>query len=423
MKRLVSSLAAAPRACRGLAALAATGILAAALAGCASDAAAGSSSVEPLVPVNTVVAIGTGARSATPELTSLPGELTGAVEETVASGGAFDALVIDGDPRVIGGAVLASDANTESRRAEENASAASAAAQLILSAEAEEPEADVFAALEAGAADLRDLASDMPDAENHLYLVDSCLGTTGLIDYTGATGMTLASDPASAAAFIAEQADLDLTGITVHVLFAGEVASPQDELSRADVQNLKAMLEAVVTSAGGTIEFSSAQLPAAQGAGATSELPSVTSCPVSEVARFSGGTATATAAAAPAEFVFDETTDVRFEPDSATFADADAARAAIEEVAAALSQSGTAVEVVGSCASVDDAASRAELAQARAEAVAAELVAAGVPEAQIARVTGVPEGFVVDRADDGSLIEEAAAQNRAVLIRPALSKE
>ena len=399
---------------RRAALLAAAGVLAAALTGCAGEAAAGSAEAEAARPVNTVVAVGTGARANTPALTSLPSELTGAIEETISSGGAFDVLVIDGDPQVIGGAVLASTAETAARRAQENASSAAAAAQLVLDARAEDPEADVFAALEAGAADLRSFAADLPDAENHLYLVDSCVGTTGLLDYTGVTGMTLASDPAEVAAFVTQQADLDLTGITVHVLFAGEVESPQETLSRTDRANVIAALETVVTSAGGAFVASDAQLPAAETASATDSLPSVTACPVSAAATFSASESTV-----EDEYVFENPADVRFIADTATFADEDAARRAIDTVAADVCQSGSSIQVVGSCATAGSEAQRTALAQARAQVVADELVAAGVPASQIAAVTGVPDGFVADRLSNGELVEDAAAQNRAVRIVPA----
>ena len=83
------------------------------LAGCSSSdgADAATASVQPR---NMVVALGTGARANTPALTSLPAQLTDAIAATVETGGAFDLIVIDGDPRPLGAATLASAAKTDS---------------------------------------------------------------------------------------------------------------------------------------------------------------------------------------------------------------------------------------------------------------------------------------------------------------------
>ena len=155
-------------------------------------------------------------------------------------------------------------------------------------------------------------------------------------------------------------------------------------------------------------------MPAAETASATDSLPSVTACPVSAAATFSASESTV-----EDEYVFENPADVRFIADTATFADEDAARRAIDTVAADVCQSGSSIQVVGSCATAGSEAQRTALAQARAQVVADELVAAGVPASQIAAVTGVPDGFVADRLSNGELVEDAAAQNRAVRIVPA----
>ena len=384
------------------------------LAGCSSSdgADAATASVQPR---NMVVALGTGARANTPALTSLPAQLTDAIAATVETGGAFDLIVIDGDPRPLGAATLASTAKTDSRRAEENAEAAQAAAQLLLTQKAVEPEADVYAALSRAADDLRSLPT-FEGGVNDLYLVDSCLGTTGELDYTGARGLTLASNPADVAAFVQQNDPLDLTGITVHALFVGETASPQQALAASDSQRLADTLAAVVEQAGGTFELSSAQLPAATTVSAgASALPEVSTCPVSSDAVFTGGLA----GTGSNQLVLDGATGVSFTPDTASFANVAQATQAIDQAGDAIRNSGVAVIVQGSCASVDTEASRAQLAQARAQTVADALVAAGVPASQIEQVTYVPNGFVPDRAADGSLIADAAQQNRAVRIVPA----
>lgn len=393
--------------------------LAALLAGCSGTASDTSEAAASVQPVNVVFAIGSGARANTPALDSLPTQLSQAVETCVETGGYFDVITIDGDPRPLGAALLASDAKTESRRASENLETTQAACQLLLSQQATEPEADVYAALATAAADLRSMPT-FDEGINNIYLVDSCLGTMGVLNYTGdSTQLTLASDPTEVAAFARETEALDLSNTTVHVLFAGEVAAPQQNLAPADKANLTSALATIVTDAGGTIDISDAQLPAASTASSdasrTADLPTVSTCPVSSAPVFQGGIA----GTSTTELVLDESVGVSFTPDTAAFADPARAEETIAAASQAICQSGAAVVVTGSCASADAPENRAALAQARAQTVAQALVTAGVPTEQIADVTYAPDGFVSDRTSDGSLDEAAAAINRAVRITVA----
>ncbi len=377
-----------------------------ALAGCASDASATTDvDTEAAVPLNMVVCVGTGARANTPALASLPSSLTTAIEETVSTGGSFDLVVLDGDPDALGASVLASDAATAENRESENATTAAAVATLVLEAQADDPECDLIAGLQTASNSLR--AQDgFEGADNHIYLLDSLLATSGLLSYAEGSAISLSSDPTEVAAYVTEHVRLDLTDIVVDVYFAGEVDGDQEEPTDEDIQRLEETLELIVANAGGEVVFHTDQVSKAT-EDTSDELPEVSVCPVSTVASFSAETVV---------YDLDASCGVSFDPNTATFSDEDAARETIATVAQTVVARELTVKVEGSCASVGTTDDRAELALARAEVVAAMLREEGVADDQISSVAGLADGFVDDRDDTGALVPALAAQNRAVRV-------
>lgn len=390
------------------------------LAGCGGGSTeSNSSSVEDSKasaspqPANTFVLMGEGARANTPAINALPAFLAEAVGETIASSGYFDMAVLDGNVQVVGASMLASQKNTDEARSVEDSDTAAKCEHLLLGSKATEPEADLYGGLEAGAASLR----SMPNAEEAsatLFVVDSCIGTTGLLNFT--SNMSVSSNPDDIGAYVASNGSLDLSGIDVVFVYLGKTAGDQPSPSAADIPNIKEALEIICTDAGAS-SVSFKEDPIAQGPQGAVEyhLPKCTIAKVSDPADFRES-----AAKEDKEFVLDADCGVSFATGTAEYRYPEAAEETIGYVAEAVVSSGRPIRVLGQCASDGDTSYRMDISRARANKVAASLIAAGVPQSLIEEVIGVgtnSEYHVDDLDANGVLVPELSDLNRVVRIQ------
>jgi outer membrane protein OmpA-like peptidoglycan-associated protein len=110
--------------------------------------------------------------------------------------------------------------------------------------------------------------------------------------------------------------------------------------------------------------------------------------------------------------------DVAFQPDSAEFVDAAAARAVLEPIAEQLVETAATATLTGTTADVGPIEGQRALGLSRAQAVLDELVALGVPASALTAVGLGSEftGHVTDHDAAGNLLPGPAAANRKVII-------
>ncbi len=399
-----------------LALVAAGAITASSLGGCsASDGAAEENGLR----TDAVLVLGCGVCANRPALDRLPDGATEILTRVLETGGSLGIVSVEGEPRSFGTERLGSGARTERRRALENQAALEGVAARILAGEyaATTPEADPLGALQLAARSLAAVAGE--DGDRHVVICDSLLGTAGAIDFT--EGMTLASDAQEVLTYLKGQESLpDLSGVTVSVFFAGDVAAPQQELSGADRANLIEIWRTALTEGCGAVEVSFMPDVPASTAVSAGAFPDVSPVPVSSSVPFTGA-----ALAVGSTFALGDAERVTFKPDSSSFLDEEGARSTLEALADEFARSGAVVEIEGNTASLVSGQSEEaaqELSRDRARCVADLLVAGGLPAGRIRSVRGngsrggVHSRRVEDVDADGHLIPAAAQENRSVVI-------
>lgn len=134
-----------------------------------------------------------------------------------------------------------------------------------------------------------------------------------------------------------------------------------------------------------------------------------------------------TSACTPVELSFDGASDARFQPETDSWVDIDAARQALRPTADWLKQAPTrTARILGTTADIlsGDPGEGIELSTRRAQAAAALLVELGVPQSQIVDVAGLGPNYpgkVADRDADGEPIPALRTKNRKVIVEIAES--
>jgi outer membrane protein OmpA-like peptidoglycan-associated protein len=377
------------RACAVSTAVAASGLL---LSGCGQ-------SQQP-----THIAVIAGARQAVPavfnrvdpagaslQVPSLGSALRSAAQDDLD----VSVLTADGDPRAAATLSLKVDRNnpkTASESADQNTSSLAGA---ILAAKAATPESNMIAAL--------DIAGR---SSSEIFVQDSGLATTGpLMFQNGLLGPRTKVDD------IVDQLKTagnlpSLKGAKVRWWGLGQVNSPQSTPPVWAKDKLKALYTAIITAAGGTVDFVDDPIPAAP---TPAGLPAVT--PVA----FSDATAEPTALTLPESAL-------GFLGDSADFADPAAAAATLDSVAKQLGHAPHGTVYVTGCTAFppgSNAQALAALSQLRAAAVVRELTSRGAT-GLMARGFGADcPGRVPDRSPSGEALSAAQQLNRKVLITTA----
>ncbi|HZK04683.1 MAG TPA: OmpA family protein [Actinomycetaceae bacterium] len=323
----------------------------------------------------------------------------GYIQDLLNGGGTVTVIVADGNPQTVASHDLDYDAANDVEAQKVRTQNVNALSAALTAAVADDPEADVLAALSRGADAVRDAAG-----AQRILMIDSGLSTAGAFSMTNGL---LGSDPALVADYLAAaQALPDLTGITVTFYGLGETAGAQQPLDTAARNRLTALWAAVVDAAGGTLEVLSAPP-----VGADSEqagLPFVSPVPVDAVAPPEGHLTISL-----------QEEQVRFLPDTAQFADPTGADVVLAALAGAVvEQELTSVSVTGTTASTGNPDGERALALARATAVRDRLVSLGVPAAWFVSVEGLGADFpgYVDNWPGGVWDDDAARQNRQVTV-------
>ena len=299
--------------------------------------------------------------------------------------GSLDLVVLGDNDLVLGDAV-------DGRRAQ--------AEGLVAAARADDPEADVLAALTLAGRVLADRSGDRT-----ILLHDSLLQTAGALRFQDRDGALLSADPGAVVDLLATSGNLpSLDGVEVVVLGAGDTVAPQENLPPPVRTALIGLWRAILERAGATVRVDERPVPARTADGLPPVTPVAVGLPPVDV---------------PVDTpIVLHDSSVGFLPDQALLRDPALAASVLEPVAERLRAGGVRVRLSGTTSSAGTPEGRLALSRDRAAAVAALLRAAGVPT-ELLEVRGVGTdfpGFVPDRDGAGRLDPVLAAANRQVII-------
>lgn len=372
---------------RSISSLAGVGLIAAGLTACGT----------PPPPAPTAVAIVLGAHANQLQFGS--SALAEVLDEALRENATVAIVTDEGTPQLVAKATIGELPNNPGTRAREMREIRASVAAAIDGTYAATPESDPLEAIAVAAASVRGLADT-----TRVVVTSSMLATTGALDMT--EGL-LNADPADVLEVV-EPALPDLTGgVVVELVGIGQTRLPQEPLTEMGRKRLISLWTVILEAAGATVQIPSTPV----GTEPPAELPPVTPVPVTPPAPF----------VAPCYASLSDSSVGGFRPDEAEFNDPAAARQVVADVAAQLAGcAGTNVSVVGTTSSYGSAAGRQQISTARAQLVASLLAAELGRDASSFAVRGagydVGAGCIVDRAADGTLVEELAAQNRRVII-------
>jgi len=245
-------------------------------------------------------------------------------------------------------------------------------------------------------------------AKDPLYvIVDSGVSDTGNVVLTD-PGMTLADTTALADQIVAEDRLPQLSG-QVRLVGFGYVAAPQGDLSPRQRDNITQLWRLALEREGATV---SVQPEPRTGEGPdtifTTKLVEVATEPSIDLT-----------SGQREPLVYGEGSSLAFLSDRSDFVDPDAAAATLDELAAWLrADVSRTTTITGTTARVGTIDEQKELGRARVARVADGLIARGVADEQIERISVGSEwpGYTPDHRADGSLDEAAAALNRTTQI-------
>ena len=276
----------------------------------------------------------------------------------------------------------------------------------IAALRADDPEVDTLEALRLAARSLSGAGADQTKA---ILVLDTGLSTCGLLNFTN---NLLSAEPEAVVEQLKERNGVpELQGITVVWQQLGDVAAPQEPLSPALLQRLEAIWRGVVEAGGGSFVYAG-ELPLS--GEADPALPAVT--PVSLPAEAPIAFDAASADFSVPQFLTQE--QVRFLPDSAAYADPDAAAAVIRPIADHLNAAPDfRLLLVGTTAGDGDTDFARTLSADRAEAVKATLSGMGVDGGRILTLgLGSSDPWHIAGVGTDSA---AAEQNRKVVLLDA----
>lgn len=320
--------------------------------------------------------------------------------------GSICQISADGDPRIVVKAKInPPDIHIDDqRRRIEAGNNRDVILQALPTAVAEVPECELLESLCLAADQLHSESGD-----GIIIIYNNGITTTGDLNFAEAD--LIHSDPEYIVKELAERHAIpDLKGIDVRWFGLASTAPPQDDLTSEYKYNLKSIWEAILDESGAKYYID----PDPYTVNTEQEgLPAVSTMPVI----FKGGIGEDIGSSSIISYD-EETTAVRFLPDTAEFVDKAAAAEELSPIADyLLKDTSNHIQVIGSTASVDDEEACLALSRERAQACADLLIACGVSADQIS-VTGIGRSQDPLRTNDldanGNLIEEAAKHNRAV---------
>ena len=325
------------------------------LAGC-STISSKDGAADSAVATDTALIITLG--DGMPALTNVEDFLNNVI---VTPGGSAGLVVADGSPFVVGPQRFDQVKNNDIQQARADKAARLELVEAVQGAAAKTPETDLISAVS-----LAGRMLSAGTASNKVLIIQHSGVNTGAslpmqeLDLLNTDPAQLL-DQLDAAAMVPQ-----LNGVPVEFYGLGDVAGSQGTLSAQQVQWLKSFWQGFFDRTGANVTFHTDI--------------------VSGDALNNGHTVTPLAAAGAPTFVKVSAEQVAFQPDSTTFLDEAAARAALNGLAEQLKEAASGHYIVaGSTAQVDNAsrAGAQALSLARARAVRDVLVVAGVPADQI----------------------------------------
>lgn len=279
----------------------------------------------------------------------------------VTPGGSAGLVVADGSPFVVGPQRFDQVKNNDIQQARADKTARWQLMEAVQGAAAQTPETDLISAISLAS---RMLSAGTADSKV-MVIRHSGVNTAASLPMQDLD--LLNSDPAKLLDQLDAAAMLpQLNGVAVEFYGLGDVAGSQGTLSAQQVQWLKSFWQGFFDRTGANVTFHTDI--------------------VSGDALNNGHTVTPLAAAGAPTFVKVSAEQVAFQPDSTTFLDEAAARAALNGLAEQLKEAASGHYIVaGSTAQVDNASREGAqaLSLARARAVRDVLVEAGVPADQL----------------------------------------
>lgn len=330
-------------------------------------------------------------------------EILNAIEYSMWNVGSVTVVVNDGDPSAVVDYTVNAQTvanQSEARLEQQVTKAVEETTSALAGARANDPEVDTLEAIRQAA---RGLTSE--DGDKCMYILDSGLSTAGDLNVLAGNLHRLDDIEPIVERLQEDHALPDLSGVQVVWIGLGDVAGEQADLTSRNRDTLQRLWEAVLNASGAEVTFKN--LPIAEEADIDESLPEVT----------------------PVEIVQD---DDDFDPlavnqvkplfngDEATFVDRDEAVAELAPVVDyLLEHPDYTVILAGTTATAGTNEHCKKLSLDRAEAVRQLMVGMGAPENQIVRVVGLGyehEFHINDLNADGSLNEDNAPENRAVLV-------
>lgn len=303
----------------------------------------------------------------------------------------------DGDPRAALTEFYELDVDNPTQQDKSPEKRVQELAEHLAGLQAPAGESDVLGALDSGGR----ATADADDKS--LYVFDSGVSTAGpLALQNGLLG------PQTEVSEIVQQLEASgsipyLSGVEVQWWGLGQVVAPQDTLPVWARTKLQELWTAVIEAGGGSVVFHN---DAVQATTPTGELPEVSPVEFSDVV------------AEPVSVTIPES-QISFQPDTADFADPDAAERTLTELVSTLEQSkASALWVTGCTASPEGVSTdlMQRLSEQRAGAIARSLESAGLSTALHVQGLGPSCPGRTPEITDGEGLEAAQAKNRRVLI-------
>lgn len=367
-----------------------------------ASAALGASVLAGCVPVERTggdeVVIIAGTRANSPAVST--GMVLEALDRIDAVGDRLVVIGVEGSPRVLFDLTLDELPANGRSRIDRLDQVKNTAAAATIAAHPESAEADLTEAIALGSTPFSSGARSRT-----MVILDSMLQTAGSLAMLDGA---LFSEPADRIAALEEAGGVpDLEGVTVSAPRLGVVVSPQGELTSTARAALQSQWRAFFEASGAEVDWSSDSLVAQPQP--TADLPAVTPIDVSRPPVVVAGDCRRVLPDAA----------IGYRSNSAEFVDEASALATIAEIAQALAGCEGEVLVEASTSSVGDDTVNVPLSEERGRAAAVPLAAALGIEVSAMRIVGYGSSWpcrVSDRDAEGRLIEQAAAQNRTVVV-------
>lgn len=381
------------------------------LTGCNDELVGGNSSGGAQAEINLAIVHGHHANAPTPALSS--STVADAIYNSAASYGSVTIIVNDGAPYAAANYDIAAPEQNLSgtKRAEVAKSQANQIVSVLSSAQAATPEVDTLGAISLAARSL-----DGAQGQKVILILDSGLSTCGYMDFT--QNLLRANEQTLVDYLQQTKALPNLSDISVVWMGLGDVSGNQQSLTPSTLESLKGLWTRVLNEAGTSSVTFASDLP---GKPAAEDLPYVT--PV-EIMQDTPIEVSAEFLDLEKPIVLDEK-KILFLPDSAVFADVDAAKECLRPIAEQMAaHPELKVVLAGTTATVGSNENCKSLSRQRARAVKELLVELGASENNFEAVLGLGfdhEYHIPDIGPNGALNENAPA-NRSVIVFDAASQ-